>query len=204
MNKKTSLLHMLPLCIAAVGALTVGARDVQAGPIELSVQPIMSSFSSGQSFDVEIKIAGLDSDDLSGFDFKLNFDPIVLQFQSYSLGVELADPQFGVFDLSDDSNVGAGELSLAEVSFLSDFSVQPEAFTLANVTFLAQQSGTSPLTLSNVELVDGTSSANFLAVSKLADGSVSIDSVPVPLPGTLLLMPLGLGLLAVRRLRRLG
>jgi hypothetical protein len=194
MKNRPTLLRALPLCIAATAALTTGA---QAGPIELSIDPSTSRLASGESLDVEIRIAGLDTDDLGAFDFDLSFDPTVLQYQSYSLGVELADPDplfSGLGDSSDDSVAGSGVLTFAEFSTLIDLTGQPDAFTLASVSFLAQQPGTSSLTLSNIELYDGTLSANPLEVSSVINGSVT-----VPVPGTMLLMPLGLGLLAARR-----
>ncbi|NBC49230.1 MAG: PEP-CTERM sorting domain-containing protein [Gammaproteobacteria bacterium] len=197
MKKRSFLLHALPLCVVAAAALTSGAQKAQAGPIELSIEPTLTSLTSGKSLDVEIQIAGLDTDDLGAFELDLSFDPSVLQYQSYDLGQGLADPDplfSGFGDSSDDSSAASGVLTLAEFSTLIDLTGQPDAFTLASVSFLAQQPGTSSLTLSNIALYDGSSLVEPLEVSGIANGSVT-----VPVPSTLLLMPLGLGLLAVRR-----
>lgn len=192
MNKAFFPLAALPLCAAALAGATLGAGDAHAAPIALSVQPTTGKFYSGQLIEIEIAIGGLDADDLGGFDLDLDFDPAVIQYQSYSLGVELVDPIFGQDDFSDDSNAASGRLQLAEVSWLLDFTGQPDAFVLATLSFVAQQPGDSPLTLSRVALSDDL--GGVLDVDSVAGGSVS-----VPVPGTLLLLPLGAGLLMMRQ-----
>jgi len=203
MKKRAFYLHVLNLCIAAGIALVSGAQEAQAGPIELSVDPAISRIASGQSFNIDIRIAGLEDEDLGAFEFDLSFDPTVVQYQSYILGAELADPSFGGFgDFSDVSSAGNGLLIFAESATQSELALadrQPDDFILASVSFLAQQPGISSLTLSNIELYDGSLSASRLQVSSVTDGSVT-----VPVPGTLLLMPFGLGLIAVRRFTAKG
>lgn len=66
--------------IVALTSLPLVARDAQAGPIELSIEPATTTFSVGDLFDVDINISGLDADDLGGFDFDLEFNPGVLQY----------------------------------------------------------------------------------------------------------------------------
>lgn len=194
MKKLNPMRPVLVLGILALTSLPLIARNAQAGPIEVSIEPETSAFSVGDLFDVDIRISGLDADDLGGFDFDLEFEPGVLQYQSYSLGIELTDPVFGQFDLSDDAQAGAGTLRLAEVSFLNNFSAQPDAFTLATVSFGAIKAGMSPLTISNIDLSDDS------GLVALNVNSVNNGSVAVPTPGTLLLVPFGFGLLLMRRL----
>lgn len=194
MTKAQSLLAALPLCAAAAG-LGLAGNAAHAGPVELSLQPASATFYTGQRIDIDIVVAGLDTEDLSSFDFDLTFDPIVAAYQSYTLGTTLVDPFLGQLDFSDDSNAGSGVLQLAEVSGLLDFSTQPDTFLLATVTFLAQQPGTSALTLSRIELLDG----DPIDPQPLSLDSVGAGSLKVPLPGTVLLMSFGAALLHARR-----
>jgi hypothetical protein len=128
---------------------------------------------------------------ITGTALVLNFDPKVLEFQSYRLGTQLTDPVFGQEDLSDTSGVAIGALGLGEVSWLLDFSGQPDAFVLASASFAPLASGTSLLTLSAIDLSDDL--AGSLQVGAVGDARVS-----VPVPGGLLLLPIGLGLFALR------
>jgi len=185
---------VLALGIATLAGQFFGVRDAFAGPILLSLDITASNVSVGEIFDVELNISGLEPEDLGGFDLDLTFDPAVVQYQSYSLGTELADAFFGgPIDLSDDSRTDTGVLQLAEVSGLFDFSAQPSAFLLATVTFLAQQRGLSPLTISKAELSDST------GLMSLAIDEINGASVAVPTPSTLLLLPFGIALLFARR-----
>lgn len=193
MNMSLPVRALLPLCVALTG-LTLMATEAMAGPIELSVQPSAGNVYTGDRLSVEIAISGLDGADLGGFDLSLAFDPAVIQYQSYSLGTALIDPGLGQQDLTDDSGAATGLLKLAEVSYLLDFSGQPEAFVLATVSFIARQPGSSELSLSFVDLSDDFGDPLTVYTSNNA-------SVTVPLPGTLLLVPAGLGLLHLRRRR---
>ncbi|WP_295878869.1 cohesin domain-containing protein [uncultured Thiohalocapsa sp.] len=196
MTKAHALLAALPLCAAAAG-LSLAGNEAHAAPIELSLEPVSAKLYTGQLIDIDIVVAGLDTEDLSSFDFDLTFDPIVAEYQSYSLGTTLVDPFSVQFDLSDDSNAGSGVLRLAEASGLLDFSTQPDTFLLATVTFLAQQPGISALTLSSIKLFDG----DLFDPQPLSADSAGAGSLRVPLPGTLLLMSFGAALLHVRRRR---
>lgn len=194
MNNAASARTALPLCAAALAALALMVGHAQAGPIEISAQPATAMLDTGDPLDVAVAISGLDNDDLGGFDLSLAFDPVVLRYQSYSLGMELADPIFGVYDLSDDSDAPSGLLQLAEAATLIDLTGQPDAFVLATVSFIALRPGTTALTLSSIGLFDDL--GDPLAVDTVSDASAT-----VPLPSTLLLMPAGIGLLQLRRRR---
>lgn len=189
MKKPNLIGPALALGIVALASLPLIASDVHAGPIDLSIEPETATFTVGDLFDVDIRISGLDSDDLGGFDFDLEFDPGVLQYLSHSIGTKLLDP----IDLTFDDGAD-GVLALSAVSGLLDLSAQFDAFTLATVSFGAIQPGVSPLMISNIDLSDDT------GLVALNVDSVSNGSVAVPTPGTLLLVPFGFGLLLMRRL----
>lgn len=194
MTKAHSLLAALPLC-AAAASLSALTNDAHGALIGLSLQPSTAKLHTGERIDVDIAVGGLDIADLSSFDFDLSFDSDVAAYQSYSLGTTLADPFFGQFDFSDDSDAGNGVLRLAETSGLLDFSTQPDAFVLATVTFMAQDPGISALTLSRIELIDG----DAFNPQPLSADDVTNATLRVPVPGTLLLMPLGAALILFRR-----
>lgn len=184
--KKLNLLRRgLILSTFALGSLLFVALDGVAAPV-VSIEPENQLFSVGSSFEVDIDISGLETLDLGGFDFDLEFDPAVIEYQSYIIGPGLLDP----IDLSF-GNGADGILSLSAVSGALDLSTQPDAFTLATVSFDAIQSGTSPLTITNLDLSDELGGA--------LTASVGNGSIAVPAPGTLLLVPFGLGILLMRR-----
>ncbi len=191
MNNPQSKRH---LPVAAFAGLVLVTSQAQAG-VDLSIEPSADAVHAGEILMVDITASGLDDDDLAGFNLVLNFDPNVLEFQSYTLGAELTDPVFGQEDLSDTGGVATGTLGLGEVSWLIDFSAQPDAFVLASASFAPLASGTSLLTLSDVELSDDL--GGILQLGTLGDARVS-----VPVPGNLLLLPIGLGLFGLQRMRR--
>jgi hypothetical protein len=192
MNKKHTKRYVPFATLAGLALLTSQAQAV----VNLSIEPSTESFHSGETLVVDIAASGLDNADLGGFDLALNFDPGVLGFQSYTLGTELFDPSNPPqIDFSDTTGVAAGILRLGEVSGLFDFSGQPDAFVLASASFAPLSRGTSPLTLSDIDLSDDLAGS-------LQVGAVGNARVSVPVPGGLLLLPIGLGLLGVQRLRR--
>lgn len=191
MKKLNLLRYPRTLSICALGSLLFVALDGVAAPIEISIEPESQVLSVGSSFEVDIEISGLDTADLGGFDFDLEFDPAVIGYQSYTISSDLLDP----FDLTFDDGAD-GILSLSAVSLAFDLGAQLDDFTLATVSFDSIQPGTSPLTLSSIDLSDG-----FGGVLNVA--SVNNGSVAVPAPGTLLLAPFGLGMLLMHR-RRIG
>jgi len=148
----------------------------------------------GDSIGVDIVISGMESDKLAEFDFNINYDDTILAFDSYSLGTEL-----GVIDPSDPlavaedwswGDLGGGVINLAEFSYLSDFSSQPDAFTLSTVYFTGSNLGTSLLTFSDAIL--GDEWGDSLSAG-LESGSIS----PVPEPATILLLDSGMAGLRV-------
>lgn len=131
---------------------------------------------TGQHFSVDIVVSGLESIDLSAYDFEVNFDASILSFNSYTLGTSLTDPVFGMSDLSR-ALVSAGKVNLAEVSFLLDFTAQASRFVVATLNFTAQAAGVSQFTLDPVDAADGLAQTLLLN----ANGTqVSVTAVAAP------------------------
>lgn len=165
----------------------------QAWAIALSFSPSTSFFDVGDPINVDIIISGMETDNLAEFSFDINFDDSILTFDSYALGSELTDPFWGQDDWSL-GDLGGGVINLSELSWLWDFSSQPDTFTLATVSFTGTSLGTSSLSFSNVILGDYW--GNSLSAD-LETGTVS----PVPEPATIILLGTGLaaGLVGFRK-----
>jgi len=192
MNKLTKRLFIY-LCVVC-GVVMLNS---QAWAIALSFNPSASSIGVGDSIGIDILISGLDNDDLSAFDFDINYDDTILVFDSYALGDELGvvDPSDPWADAEDWSggDMGGGVINLAEVSWLWDFGFQQDSFTLATVFFTGISLGTSLLSFSDVILGDDWGEP---LSATLESGTVS----PVPEPGTILLLSSGLlGLVGFRK-----
>ena len=158
----------------------------------LSFTPNASVISTGDMVNVDIMISGLEkSTDIGGFDFNINYDDLVLVYNSYILGNGL-----GVIpDDAEDcrwGDLGGGIINIAELSYLDDLSFQPDGFTLATITFTGNVAGTSALTFSDVVLGDTWGdSVGFLQ----NDGSIQV----VPVPASLYLLGSGMLFLINRR-----
>ncbi|MBN8509811.1 MAG: PEP-CTERM sorting domain-containing protein [Burkholderiales bacterium] len=148
-------------------------------PLPASAAPTITAGSAtvgvGDTFTIQVSITGAEG--LSTWQFDLGFDPLILQANSVSQGGQpLLSEGFLLNGLIDDL---AG-------SNPSDMDV------LAEIEFTALAAGTSALALSDV-LFDGS-----LMKTTIFDGTVTVNG-QVPEPGTLALVVLASGVLALRR-----
>ena len=160
----------------------------------LSFDPESIAVGMGDTFDVGIWVNGL-KNELAAFDFNILYDAQMLSFVDYSLGTGLGvdvDPllEEGTepWDLSGGDD-GVGTLSLAELSWLIDFSSQTSSMLLATVTFSALSAGTASFSFDSVVLSDPN-----------GDPINASQTAPVPEPATGLLFGMGIaGLAALQR-----
>jgi hypothetical protein len=161
----------------------------------IGIQPGTTSANTGDLISLDLVISGLGNfapASLGAFDISIAFDNTALSFTGYSLGGYL-----GNVALSEaiDAGTGAtgGTVNAAEVSLLSAAgldALQPGAFTLATLNFtVINLSGGAATQLS---VLPGAVLANAFGgpLEVTTSGPARIQSVPVP--GTLLLLIIGL------------
>ena len=161
----------------------------------LSVDPVSSTFGTGDSVTISINISNVT--DLYGFQFDLTFAPGTLSAVSIDEGAFL--PLVGsTFFLP-----GSIDNTLGIIAFTADSLLGPGPGsdgngTLAVLTLKGLTTGTSSLDLSNVLLLD--SNLNPISVN-LQNGSVAVTSntVATPEPNSLVLLIVGIGMTLVLR-----
>lgn len=150
-----------------------------ADPI-VSIQPISSTVQAGSLFDLVIDISS--ASDLFAFQFDLSFNPTVLAAQSVTEGALLPSGGSTFFDAGTIDNI-AGTISFV-VDTLAGTGPgvsNPAGGTLATVNFQALANGSSPVSLSNILLLDST-----LRDIPFTTKDASVNSVPEP--GSILLL----------------
>jgi adhesin HecA-like repeat protein len=166
--------------------LLAGVVHVAAAPL-LSIEPPSQSVHAGQSFSLDVKITGVT--DLFAFQFALAFTPGVLAATSITEGPFLARGGTTFFIPGTIDNAG-GTIAATGDSLLGPLAGVTGSGTLATISFQALAGGTSPLTLTQVLLLD--SQLGEIPVS-LRAGAVTVQpATGVPEPRATLLLTLSL------------
>lgn len=187
------------------------ALSSAASPITLSLSPVTQNGTFPGEVEVEIVAAGLTdatAPSLSTYDLDVAFDPSLLAVSNVEYGDRNLGNQLDVFGSGtlQFTTIGATSVNLFELSY--DFpddlnSFQAGDFTLAYIRFSTLGSGIASLTLTVNALGDAW--GDPLEASPIANATVSITgATSVPEPGTLALLGLASGLLALfgRQARR--
>lgn len=177
------------------------ALPVQA--LMLSIDPLFQEVPKGGTVDAALSISGLGdgvAPSLSAFDLDVDYDDLILYFDSISFGdpdrgdqvdfsnsLNFADTEpfndqgiFWDYDASTNDVVNFYEISIDEPNIL--INNQAPSFTLATLTFTALALGTSPLDISVIALGDARGDPlTFDAVN-----NASVDVIPEPATVTLL------------------
>lgn len=138
---------------------------------------------------------------LAAFDLNVNYDATLLTFDSYTLTDELGSlsepagaPDAQDWSLGDD---GSGTVNLSVLSYLLEFSGQPDAFTLATLSFSGDADAMTSISLSEVVLYD--ESGDQISIQNVSGTHICI----VPIPGTIWLLGTMLGVGGIIRRRTL-
>lgn len=190
--------------LAAGAALAVSAAPIPASALTISLVTASPTVFLGSTFEVDVVISGLTAPGLPAlrsYDLDLGFESTRLAYAApVAFGAGLGTPGLGSF--SDEAEPAAGLVDFAETSFLSSGALdalQPsDTFVLATLSFEALTLGTTSLSLTDVLL--GNQSGVALLLDE-APAALFLDIIPVPEPGTALLVGAGLGLLGSARPR---
>ncbi|MBK9139770.1 MAG: hypothetical protein IPM17_13555 [Verrucomicrobia bacterium] len=155
---------MNTLAKALLAGLTGAALVPPASAAILSFTPLNSSVNIGDSVTVSVVISGLSGPiALGGYQLSVSYDAARVQVTGVSFpappwsGLDLGMGSLNSFDLS-----SPGIIALDEVSFELPATLatdQPDAFTLAQLTFKGLTFGQSPLGFSLVDLSDAGGAA---------------------------------------------
>jgi MYXO-CTERM domain-containing protein len=191
---KTKLSRVSLLCGLA---LSFSAGSAQALSITLAlVVTTAEPVEVGESFDVDVQIAGLGADalpSLRSYNLTIGFDGTKIDFTGLVHSSELTP------GLTGGPTEGVGTVQFTQISTETDLTFQPDGFTLATLTFTALVAGDWNL---NFQPLVAGSLANQSGASLTPDvTSLTGDTVTVPEPGLLGLLALGLAA-GARQLRR--
>lgn len=152
----------------------------------LSVNPAYTNVTAGQTFSVDVQIAGVT--DLYAFQFDLGFDPTVLSVTSVTEGAFL---QGGGPTLWIDPTIDnlAGTITYAADALNGAAAGIGGYGILATISFATLAAGSSNISLYNGILLD--SQLFDTAIDQVSNGRVLVSQVPEP--SVLALLVIGLG-----------
>lgn len=164
----------------------------------VSITPAQTTAAPGDTFTLGVTIHSVT--DLYGWQFDLDFDPMILSALSVTEGNFLRGAG-STFFLAGTIDNAAGTITFNADSLVGSIPGETGDGELAEVQFQAVAGGMSALTLSNLSLLD--SNLDPLSADS-TDAAVTVDGTMTPEPSTGFYGLCGLGLLAYTGRRRRG
>lgn len=184
-------------CLAAA-ALGLGLA-APAAAIQIVVTPPVDTAFVGGTLAFDVRVEDLGDEIVAAFDLDFTFDPAVLSFDGLTFGASFGGPA-GSFSGYETPAPGLVDLFL--FSILPDdvlAAAQGGSALLARLTFTGLAPGSSPMRVLGPEsdpffALDGREAAS-LELESIGAALAVVSERPVPEPGSLTL--LGIGLLAI-------
>jgi hypothetical protein len=150
--------------------------------ITISLSPVLVTTTPGQPVTLQLRVSGLDSATLSGWEVDVLFDEALFSLDSVTFSGDLGGPDDALQDVV---LIGAGAFNLAELTLLSESELQAlpqgSAFLLATLEFTALAEGTGTVVLANADAATGSGTA----FPELLLESAQVQIVPEPGTGLL-------------------
>jgi len=168
------------LSLSAALFCAVGFNAANASTVTLV--PSESTVAVGDTVSVDLNVSGLGADvapSLGTYDITIDF-PANFTFDNVVFGDPSLGDQLGAGALTE-TIPGSSDIELIEVSLDTVAALnlaQPDAFTLAVLSFTANTPGSGSFSLNNITLGDASGKALGSSVSNTTIGAVS--SVPEP------------------------
>ena len=158
----------------------------------LNIDPPAQNYGIGDIITADLKISGLQYEDLGAFNLNLSYDNAILDYDSYALGTGLGNV---VRDMSlADNALTPGIINLA--GYINDSGFQEDEVILATLTFIGAGAGISELSIVDSIMYSDLGSPLSLYVSP-NPGFVNVNHAPVPAAAWLLGSGL-IGLVGIR------
>jgi hypothetical protein len=168
---------------------------IEANALLLEFRPSNQSVISGGTLTADLWIRGSDpKSGVGAYDVTVNFDPVFLAFDSVSQGTHLGDT-VGPFITSMPDSISIADISLETPADLLRLQ-QVSDFLLGSLHFNTLTAGLSRLDISHAVL--GDVNGDRIMVDSLGSANIEVLPNAIPEPGTLLLLAIGLGILAIK------
>jgi hypothetical protein len=136
------------------GGLPIAQPDSGPPPIfpqPVGIDPVTQSVNTGDT--VSVKVVNNDAKNLFGFQFDMNYDPAILEFQSVEQGGLLKTGGVTIFCVPFKTD-NPGLIKNVACTRMGQVGEVEGVGTMMEVIFTAKSSGTSDIELTNVKLSD--------------------------------------------------
>ena len=165
-RRKLHVLVVVTVLNAVFAPLVVAAPP----KVAVSVEPARLEARSGETFTVRVMVEG--AQDLSGFQFKLTYDPSVVEVEDAEVAGFLSSTGRVPIPLGPKVDNDGGAIVIGAATF-GESSGPGGSGVLATVTFTAREEGSSALALEDVQVLDSAAANQAI---ELTGGHVVVRS----------------------------